>query len=539
VDPKDSVAQAIAVNGNKILAVGTNSQIRALIGPQTKSIDLQGKTVTPGIVDSHIHVIYYGKQFSKDLLDIRYPTVKDEKGLLEIIAKRAKNIPKGEWISGNQGFHVDPNAKLDRWVLDSVAPDNPVYLRQASGQYAVVNSAALKIAGIDRNTPNPYGSKIVRDNTGEPTGMLIHYPAENLVAKFATGYGNRSDEDLLNDLKVGQDKCLSSGITSGQDVIVSNPRDIKIYKDLADKGELKMRMNLLLYVNDENQARQYVQQIKGYKSDMLTFGGWKLAIDGGSAPGTVLMYDDTLPLSKNSYYYYTPEELKSIVQILHDSGLQIAFHIVGDKGIDEALDAIESAMKANPRNDTRYRIEHAMYIRPESLQRIKKLGVVVSTSPQWISWHADSFKKASNEETMANFMPINSMLKLGIPLAFGCDVPASITHEPTWALYGATTRKTMTGYQPNPNERITLNDALRIHTMGSAYAAFEEDLKGSIEPGKFADLVVWSNDLFSIKTAKQLNEFRPLMTFVGGALVYEEKAKPQANKLMSNEMVLS
>jgi len=350
-----------------------------------------------------------------------------------------------------------------------------------------------------------------------------------LLRNFATGYGNRSEEELLNDLKVGQDKCLSSGITSGQDVIVANPRDIRIYKELADKGELKMRMNLLLYINDEEQARQYVQQIKGYKSDMLTFGGWKLAIDGGSVPGTVLMYDNALPLSKNSYYYFMPEELNRLVQILHSSGLQVAFHIVGDKGIDEALDAIELAMKTNPSNDTRYRIEHAIYIRPESLQLIKNLEVIVSTSPQWISWHADSYRGASNDKIMANFMPINTMLKMGIPLAFGCDVPASITHEPKWALWGATTRKTVTGYQPNPNEKITLDEALRIHTMGSAYAAFEENQKGSIEPGKFADLVVWSDDLYSIRTAKQLNELRPLMTYVGGVPVYEEKAKPQTS----------
>ena len=184
LDPKNSIAQAVAIKGDKILAFGTNYQIHVLVGPQTKSIDLQGKTVTPGIVDSHIHVLYYGKQFSNDLLDIRYPAVKDEKDLLAAIANKAKTLAKGEWISGNQGFRVDPNVKLDRWVLDDVAPDNPVYLRHSSGQYAVVNGAALKLAGIDKNTPNPYGSKIVRDNAGEPTGVLIHYPAENFVAKF-------------------------------------------------------------------------------------------------------------------------------------------------------------------------------------------------------------------------------------------------------------------------------------------------------------------------------------------------------------------
>jgi predicted amidohydrolase YtcJ len=527
VDPSDSISQAVAVKDGKILKVGKNSEISRLIGPQTEVIDLQGKCVTPGIVDSHIHLLYYGHQFWDGFLDIRFPTVKSKSDLLNAIAQRAKAIPKGDWISANQGFYIDPGDELDRYILDSVSPNNPVYLRHGSGQYGVVNSAALDLANITKDTPDPFGGKIMRDRaTGEPTGVLLHYPAENLVGIIAPGYGNRSDADLENDLKIAQDMCLSSGITSGQDVIVSTPGDLKIYKNLADKNELKMRMYLLLYVSSEEQAREYVRLLKGYKSDMLTFGGWKLAVDGGFAAGTALMYNDSLLAAKNSYYYFQPDELKRIVQILHDSGLQVSFHIVGDKGIDEALDAIESANTTNPRNDTRYRIEHAIFVNPQSLDRIKKLGVVVSTSPQWISWFDDGYLKATDNATMTNFMPINTMIKKGIPLAFGCDVPASPTHEPKWALAGATARKGVSGYLANPDERIGVSEALRIHTMGSAYAAFEEDQKGSIEPGKFADMVVWSHNIYEV-TPQQISEFRPLMTFVGGKMVYEEK---EANK---------
>jgi predicted amidohydrolase YtcJ len=161
-------------------------------------------------------------------------------------------------------------------------------------------------------------------------------------------------------------------------------------------------------------------------------------------------------------------------------------------------------------------------VNPSSLDRIKKLGIVVSTSPQWISWFDDGYLKATDNATMANFMPINTMLKKGIPLAFGCDVPASPNHEPKWALAGATARKGVSGYLANSDERISISEALRIHTMGSAYAAFEEDQKGSIEPGKFADMVVWSHNIYEV-TPQQISEFRPLMTFVGGKMVYEEK----------------
>ena len=523
VDSKNSIAQAVAVKDDRILAVGTNSQINYLVGPQTKTIDLKGKCVTPGIVDSHIHVLYYGKQFWKDFLNIRYPAVKNEKDLLKAIADKAKSIPEGEWISANQGFHVGPNEKLDRWVLDSVAPDNPVYLRHASGQYVVVNSAALKLAGIDKNTPNPYGGKIVKDtSTGEPTGVLLHYPAENLVGKIAAGYGDRTEAELEKDLRRGQEICLAAGITSGQDVILASPRDIKIYKNFAEKNELKIRMYLQLYVNSEEQARKYAEAIKGFKTDMLTFAGWKLAIDGGAAAGTVLMYNKSLPAARNAYYYYDPETLNRIVRLLHETGMQVSFHIIGDKRIDEALDAIEDALKHNPRKDHRYRIEHAIWVRPESLERIRKLGVVISTQPQWISWHADGFRMATDEASMANCMPVKSMLRRGIPVAFGCDVPAALTHEPKWAFFGATTRRTKSGYVPAPDEKVNIHEALRIHTMGSAYAAFEEKMKGSVEEGKLADLVVWSHDLYSI-SPRDMKDLQAEITIVGGKIVYEGK----------------
>ena len=524
VDSKDSIAQAVAVKGGKILEVGASSQIKALAGPGTQVIDLKGKAVTPGIIDSHIHVLYYGRQFWDGYIDIRLPKIKNRDDLLQAIARKAKSIPNGQWISGNQGFHLQKEDVLNRAVLDSVAPDNPVYLRHFSGQYAVVNSLALKSAGIDKKTPNPYGGKIVKDpSTGEPTGMLLHYPAENLVGKIAPGYGDRDEADLEKDLKSGQEICLAAGITSGQDVIVGNLRDISIYKRLADKNELKMRMYLQLYVSSEEQAGKYVEKIQGFKTDMLTFAGWKLAIDGGAAAGTALMYNKSLFAAKNAYYYYDPDTLKRIVRILNNTGLQISFHIVGDLGIDETLDALEDAMRKSPRKDPRHRIEHAIWVNPKSLDRIKRLGVVISAQPQWLTWHSDGFRQATDDSTMANCMLLRSMLRKGIPMAFGCDVPASLTHEPKWAFFGATTRRTRTGYVPDPDERLTMREALRIHTMGSAYAAFEENIKGSIEEGKLADLVVWSHDLYSINP-RELKDFKAEMTIVGGKVVYDGKA---------------
>lgn len=337
VDARDSIVQAVVAKGDRILKAGTNAEIRALAGPKTHVLDLRGKTVTPGIIDSHAHVLYYGRQFWPGFLDIRFPAVRSKEDLLAAVARKAASIPRGEWISGNQGFHLQEEGSLDRSDLDRVAPANPVYLRHSSGQHAVVNTLALKLAGIDRSTRDPFGGKIVRDpRTGEPTGVLLHYPAENLVARVAAGYGERTDQELEQDLERGQEICLSTGITSAQDVIVGTLRDVQAHQRLAARNALRMRIYILFYIGSEEQARRAAGAVQAIRSDMLTLASWKLAIDGGIAAGTAHMYGKSLFAARNAYPYYEPDTLKSIVGILHETGMQISFHAVGDRGIDEA-----------------------------------------------------------------------------------------------------------------------------------------------------------------------------------------------------------
>jgi predicted amidohydrolase YtcJ len=522
VDAQDTVARAVAIADGKILQVGGNLEIQALAGPGSRTIDLQGRTVTPGLVDSHYHLMYYGQQFWPGYLNIRAPEVESKADLLRVVGERAGQLPKGEWISANQGFHLRPGETLDRWDLDSVAPDNPVYLRHGSGQYCVVNSLALQIAGIDANTPSPHSSLILHDSAGQPTGVLSHYPAENLVAEHATGYGDRTEEQKFEDIELGQQLCLQAGYTSVQDVIVGSPNDVKVYKKFADEGRLKVRLSLMLYVNTEEQARQLAENYEPNDSeyDRLKFLGWKLALDGGAAAGTVLMYDKSLPASELAYPYHTQETLNRIVQMLHDTGLQIAVHVGGDEGIDMTLTAFEEAMKANPRPDPRHRIEHGLFPSPEALQRMKEAQVILSTQPQWIVWHGDGYAQATDETSMSHFLPLRSMLEMGIPLAFGCDVPASIYQEPKWAFAGAALRRTSSNVVLTPDERLIMPEVLRIHTMGSAYAGCAETTTGSLESGKRADLVVWSHDLYSLSPT-DVNDVQAEMTIVNGEIVYD------------------
>lgn len=528
VNPSNTIAQAVAIRGDRIQAVGPTAAIRSLIGPGTKVIDLAGRTVTPGIIDSHIHPMYYGRDFWEGFLNIRFPNVKSFDELRAAIEERALTTPTGQWISGNQGFYFTQGSmEFDKHDLDAFTPNHPLYLRHGSGQYSVVNSLALQEAGIDAGgtiTPNPFGGRIVRDPvTNEATGVLLHYPAENLVMLKADGYRDLTDEILEDDLKKAQDALLAAGITSVQDVIIGSPRDLTIYKSLADKKELKIRSYLMLYINSAAQAQQYAQEIVGFESDYVKFGGWKLAIDGGVAAGTTLMYDTSLKCSQQAYYYYDPLALNAIVRLLHETGRQISFHIIGDKGIEEALNAVQLAFNALGQNGARHRIEHLIFPAVASLPRIRDLGIVASMQPQFLSWFADGYRFATNETVMARCMPIKTMLQMGIPLAFGCDVPAAIAHHPRWAFIGASTREALSGYVTAPGEVIGIPATLRIHTMGSAYAEFAESHKGSIENGKLADLVVWSHDLYSITDPEDLEELTALMTIVGGQIVAHSK----------------
>jgi predicted amidohydrolase YtcJ len=223
--------------------------------------------------------MYYGQQFWPGFLDIRHPRVQSKADLLRVVADYAARVQSGQWISRSQGFHLQSGETLDRWDLDGVAPNNPVYLRHGSGQYAVVNSLALQIAGIDASTPNPPSSVIVHDSRGEPTGVLSHYPAEWLVAKHATGYGDRTEEQKLEDIEIGQDLCLQAGYTSVQDVIVTSWDDIEVYRRFAESGRLKVRLYLMLYLSTEEQAINAARDFRPIDSVGPTAAGsWP---DGG------------------------------------------------------------------------------------------------------------------------------------------------------------------------------------------------------------------------------------------------------------------
>lgn len=521
VDANDRIAQGVAISKGVIQKVGTNPEVSSFNGPATRMIDLQGRTVTPGIIDAHNHMMYYGEQM-KYQLDIRPPKVRTKEDLLRVVREATKTKPEGEWIQGCQGFIMMIHESPTRWELDEVSPRHPVYLPNASGQYAVVNSLALRLGEVTKLTPQPYGGRVEKDEkTGEPTGRLIQYPAEDLVRRKIPKPSEKEYEEAV---RYAANLFLSHGITSVQDVIVYLRKHTEIYQQMAEKQILPVRLYILEYVDSLQRARLKAVRHPHLHTPMCTFGGWKLAIDGGPSAGTVLMYDKSQPGSKRIFPLHRPEEMNQIVKILHESGLQISIHVVGDEGMDICLDAMEKAFTTPSSSRRRHRFEHANFPSPRNLDRMQKLGIVASVQPSWVHLYGDGYSSLMGQAIANRSIPIKSFLDRGIPVAFSSDVPATMVFEPFWGFIGAVTRKTWRGRFLAPSEAITMKDALRAYTYTAAYAAFEEKTKGSIEEGKLADVAVWEQNLYEVRPEPEaIRQLKVLMTILDGKIVYQDK----------------
>jgi hypothetical protein len=520
VDSNDSIAQAVSISKGIIQKVGTDLEVSSFNGPATQVIDLKGLTVTPGIIDAHNHMMVFGEEM-KYQLDIRPPKVRTNRDLLRVVEEATKTKTEGEWIQGCQGFSMSIKESLTRWQLDEVSPRHPVYLPHFGGQYAVVNSLALKLGGVSKQTPQPYGGMIEKDEkTGEPTGRLLQYPAEDLVRRMIPKLSVKQSEEAV---RHAADLFLPYGITSVQDVIVYMRARTKIYEQMAEKQTLPVRLYIMEYIRSFQQARQMAGLHHHFHTPMCTFGGWKLAIDGGAPAGTVLMYDKSQLGSRRAFPLHKPEELNKIVEVLHKSGLQISIHVLGDEGMDICLDAFEKSSPSNSPTKRRHRLEHANFPTQRNLDRMQKLGIIASVQPSWVHLFGDGLRRQMGEEIANRTIPIKSFLNRGIPVAFSSDVPATMVFEPFWGFIGAVTRRTRSGNALVPSEAITMKEALRAYTHTAAYAAFEERVKGSIEEGKFADLAVWEQNLYTVRPEpEKLKELKVLMTILNGKIVYQD-----------------
>ena len=512
VDPADTIAQAVAIKDGLIQAVGDDEAVRALVGEKTKMIDLGGKAVTPGLIDPHNHLQVWG-QLQGFYVALMPPEVKTMDDLREKLAEAVAKTPEGEWV---KGFFLSLGGRLpNRHDLDPVSPHHPVWIMQQGGHYGSANSLALQRAGITADTPDPVGGVIEREAHGEPTGVFYNHRAMDVLRRHVP---QPTVEMIRDNIAAAQPVFAAAGVTTFHDNNVRGVHTVGAYFDADREGQMLIRGQVYYTLEWPGDLERALKEIEYYQGNgFMRFAGFKFLLDGQAKmaychrPHNGVRWD--MPT-------WDPQTFKNAIRKLHDTGLQICVHCMGDAAVDLTLDAFEEAMNANPRPDPRHRIEHCILSTPQATQRMKDLGVVVSTQPQFIRLGGDHYADMFGEERAKRVIVTREWLEAGVPLALGSDAPTTPWIAPQVTLFGAVTRITFSNQFYEPDQALTIQEALWAHTMGSAYAGFEEDIKGSIEPGKLADLAVWSENPYTAPP-RRLWKIPIVMTLVAGEIVFQ------------------
>lgn len=522
IDKDNPIAEAVAVVGGDIIAVGTTSEISKFIKEGfTKVIDARGRLVIPGFNDAHVH---FGP-LDPSYIELRYttdPTVITEK----VRAQVAKTKP-GELIRGGHWEHEMFNDR--KWpskeLIDIVSPDNPVILSRADGHSMLVNSYVLRASGITRDTPDPFGGEIQRDPvTGEPTGILKEN-AEALVRtgdKKAVRTAAEESERTWNGYLLALKEAAEYGVTSVQ---VPGNGDFEAYEKLKNEGLLSCRIDIgKELTGDTSRLREYMGIAKKYprEGEWIRFGYLKAFIDGTIGSGTALMFEPFTDNTSTSGLAMMPyDEFENMVVTADSYGFQVGVHSIGDKGNNWTLNAYEKALQVNGRRDSRHRDEHTQTLRLTDIPRFAQLGVIASMQPTHCISDKKFCEKRIGTERAKGAYAWKSLADSGAALAFGTDYQVEPLN-PMEGLYAAVTRKDRLGESGNgwfPGQKITMEEAIRYYTLGSAYAQFMENRKGMIRKGYLADIVITDKDLLTIPE-EEIMKTRVDYTITGGKVVY-------------------
>ena len=522
MDSRSSVAEALAVRDGRILAVGSDAAVRPMAGPQTRVIDLAGKTVVPGLIDTHAH---FGAAGLGDYV-VNLGPAKSVAGALELLKAFVARKKPGEWIITG-GWHppsqLAEKRYLTRQEIDSVAPNNPVYLRTV-GHFAMANSLALQKAGIDKTSPNPSGGSFEKDTSGELTGVLVETAiplVENLVPPF-------TEDEEIRQYKIAEGVLNSYGITSVVEGATS-ARDTRTLQKIALSNAATLRVGLMYRPEPpaELSAWEAIMSgsgaTSGFGDDWLKFGGIKIFYDGGMTLRTAMMRD-VYPDSHDNYRgiaQQTPERLKQLVSIANKSNWRVGVHVVGDLGVDQVLDAFEAADKEKSIRDRRFILIHASLIRPEQMDRARALGVRVDFQNVFMWDKAATVERFLGKATADRALPTKTLIdRMGLDnLGAGTDFPVNPIN-PFLNIYIMVTRKDPNGNVYGASEAISREQALRLYTSAASRYMFDEGRKGTLEAGKLADLAVLSADIMSIPD-DQIRDIKADMTMVGGKVVFQ------------------
>ena len=513
VNPNQPSAEAIAISGDKIIGVGSNEDIMNLSSAYTKKINIGGKIITPGFIDAHSHPSGAGRSHLRNV-DCDLRSIEEIKNA---IFERSKKTPKGEWISGFK--YDDTKTKEKRYInnidLDEVSPDHPVIIFHRGGHTAYVNSLALKIAGIDEETPDPKGGNIERDlETGNLNGRLLE-TATYLVEKFIPNQFTRSDYQA--GVKLISEMLSKSGITSVTDAGTS-VKSLQSFEDSYNSGELKTRVYCMIrgYAFDEvNDSGKKT----GFGDEWVKIGALKLVCDGSISERTARLSEPYI--GRPDYYgiiINNEDEIFDQAIKAHLNDWQIAVHANGDVGIDITLKVFERLQKEKKRIDPRFRIEHCTIINKSLVQRIKELEVIPNPFSTYVYFHGEKMKEYGKER-LENMFAVRSFLDAGIPVTQTSDYPPG-PFEPMMAIQSSVTRTDYTGEVWGPSQKISVEEAIKVATINGAYASYEENIKGSIEIGKLADLTILGQDPRETDPMRII-DIPVERTMVGGKWVYE------------------
>ncbi|MDU0338296.1 amidohydrolase [Bosea rubneri] len=519
---EEGVVEALAIWGDKVLAAGSEAEIAGLTGAQTKIIDLAGRLATPGLNDSHLHLISLG--MTMDWVDARPANAPTLAALLAEIAARAARLKPGEWVlaRGYDQTKLDTGRHPRREELDRASPDNPVMLVRTCGHISICNSLALKLAGIDEASPTPPGGLIEQQN-GKLTGLL----AENARAPVTAVIPPPTEEDLVSGIERGGHYLLSLGITSCMDAAVGQKGgfgEIAAYHRAKRDGRLPVRTWLAL-LGDE--GRSIVPQchaaglISGTGDEMLMVGAVKIFLDGSAGGRTAWMSEPYLGEDKTTgVQMLSNEDLERQVLDAHAKGYQLACHAIGDAAIEQLITAYEKALAAYPDPDRRHRVEHCGFSTPQQHERMVKAGIYPCPQQVFIHDFGDAYVKVLGEERALPSYPFRTWFDLGLKPATGSDAPVC-DPNPFPNFHTMLTRQTWRGTVMDAGQRVSIEEALQAYTEYGAFSQKQETVKGKLAPGFLADVAVFSRDLLAASPEDILKDTRCDLTIRGGEIVYD------------------
>lgn len=526
----DIIAEAIAITGDRISAVGRTTDLAQTAGPKTTIIDLGGHTVLPGFIDAHGHFPSTGL-IEKHFVDLNSPPIGSVTSIDETVSaliEKAKTVPEGDWIQG-RGYDDTLIVEMrhpTRWELDRVSTEHPIYISHISGHLGVANSLALELAGVSRDTPQPFGGKIRMDaESGEPNGVLEEPPAMGFVTKLLPEF---SEDDMIDAVAKAATDYASVGITTAQQG-ATGPNGADVFTKTYEQGRLPIRVHVWPVLQAMAALIEKGGTLKEPDADgMVTYRAVK-----GFADGSIQGYTGYLSQPYHSHSHNDPryrgyprmdrEALAKQVMTVHNAGYQIAIHGNGDAAIDDVLYAFDRAQEANPRDDARHIVIHAQMTREDQMDRMAETGTIPSFfnmhTYYWGDRHWEIFM---GPERAAQMSPASWAVRRGIPFTLHADTPV-VPMEPLRIVWSAVNRLSSGGRVIGADQRISVIEALKGITTYAAYQAFEENDKGTIEPGKLADLVVLARNPLTIPPI-ELADIPVMRTMVGGRTVFEQTA---------------